>query len=195
MLKIYGIEPDLCITNPHWITDCPNDIILPQYFYVQLEYIKNSNFNRATEASQQILDSLEKQEYSNLLLFQTTSNCLRYFANQEVAWNFINENHQTIDIAIPINRYLVTLFMFAGYLKWKVEFLALSSEVIYLCQKLGFGIATPESFFVPSTSGLETTLIQEVQIRLDPLAQIQWQEDIDEAIEQVDFIQWIDLNR
>ncbi|MBO1347384.1 MAG: hypothetical protein EBE86_008300 [Hormoscilla sp. GUM202] len=64
---LYGIEPDLCIVNPDLSIGASRDIVLPKYFYMQLEHLKNETF---TEAAAKIVDSLEMQEAEDLLIFK-----------------------------------------------------------------------------------------------------------------------------
>jgi len=39
MKALYGIEPDLCISNPDILVWSNKDVILPKYFYNQLVYL------------------------------------------------------------------------------------------------------------------------------------------------------------
>ncbi|TAF21313.1 MAG: dipeptide epimerase [Nostocales cyanobacterium] len=55
---VYGIEPDLCISNTDLLVWASKDIILPKYFYLQLEHLNNGDFLSGTASAQKIIESL-----------------------------------------------------------------------------------------------------------------------------------------
>lgn len=90
MKILYGLEPDFCIVNPDLVNTYSKDLVLPQYFYIQLEYLKNGNFHSATNAANQIINSLVRQ-VSDFLIFKTNCNGTIYLINEK-----INLNHNFI---------------------------------------------------------------------------------------------------
>ena len=72
-------------------------------------------------------------------------------------------------------------------------FLPQSAGVIRKCLSLQFEVAICEDFSAPGESWLAPEMLADIPAMLDPLAQVQWQEDTDEFVEPADSIQWIDI--
>lgn len=194
MKIIYGLEPDFCIANPDLVNIYSKDLVLPQYFYIQLQYLKDGSFSSATEAANKIINSLVRQEVSFSLIFKTNYNGTIYFINQQII-NLDNENLIDInfDIGSPFDRYLLILYQLTKVLEVKIVFLALSAQVIKKCYILGFEVATPEEVFRAGESWLQPEILLEVQAKLDPLAQVQWLETSEELVTQDNLINWLDI--
>ena len=58
MKILYALEPDLCLINPQYINEFTKDIILPKYFYTQLQHLSLGNFQSATDNANLIINSL-----------------------------------------------------------------------------------------------------------------------------------------
>lgn len=194
MKILYGLEPDFCIANPDLINTYSKDLVLPQYFYIQLKYLKDGSFSSATEAANKIFNSLITQEVSFLLMFKTNYNGTIYFINQQIV-NLDKANliAEKVDIESPFDRYLLILYQLTKVLEVKIVFLALSAQVINKCYALGFEVATPEEVFHAGESWLQPEILLEVQAKLDPLAQVQWLETSEQLVAQDNLINWLDI--
>jgi hypothetical protein len=193
MKILYGIDPDLCISHPELVAGFGKDLVLPKYFYSQLAYLKDGNFQAATEAATKILTSLNRQPASELLVFTSLGGGTVYFHDQELNPEFLETNSETFDIRNPLDRYLLSLFKLAECLESKVFFLPQSAGVIRKCLSLQFEVAITEDFSTPGESWLAPEMLADIPAMLDPLAQVQWLEDTDEFVEPADSIQWIDI--
>ena len=191
---LYGLEPDLCICNPELLVWTSKDVVLPKYFYSQLVYLKDGNFHAATEAATKIIDSLERQELFELLIFKTVSGGTIYFVNEEINLDNVISSHEDIDVRNPLDRYLLTLLKLAETFDSKISFLALTSEIILKGSRLGFDVASMQEFSTPSESWLKPEMIADIQVILDPISQVKWQDFPEEIEENKDDIQWLDIS-
>ena len=198
MSHIYGIEPDLCIQNPRLILDFGKDIFLPQYFHSQLQYLKKTNYNKATKAANKItqslhsIDNLEK----NLLAFKTPQNGLLYFINQEIDLVDLQFTENQLDIRHPLNRYLLVLFKISNLLEASVTFLINSSSLLEKCNLLNFNIANINDFCNYSESSLNIEVILSIQRYLEPgnsTPKIQWSEESNVVSKSIKHIYWQDF--
>ncbi|MDJ0717689.1 MAG: serine/threonine-protein kinase [Prochloraceae cyanobacterium] len=175
MKILYGIEPDLCINYPHLIEDNTKNIILPKYFYVQLNYLKNGNFNQATNSAKKIINSLASKAELGLLIFQTSSNGFLYFIDEEIYREDRRSTAKYFDNRNPLDRYLLSLFKFANILKVPVKFCTSSTELIGKCNILNFQVTNIEQFSHPGRSWLTPKIIVDTLAKLDPVTHRQWQ--------------------
>lgn len=88
---------------------------------------------------------------------------------------------------------MLILYELTKVLSVKIVFLALSAQVIKKCYSLGFEVATPEEVFRSGESWLKPEMLLEVQVLLDPLAQIQWPEVSSEPVPQDNLINWLNI--
>jgi hypothetical protein len=197
MNQVYGIEPDLCIKNPALILDFGKDIILPQYFYDQLKHLQKGNYYEATEASNQILQSLQSIEgLDNILAFKTPQNGFIYFINQEISFNNTKFTEDEFDLKNPLHRYLLSLFIMAKSLETSVIFLINSSILIQKCNLLKFDFINIKDFANYSASWLNTDLLLSIQSHLQPIqatTQIQWTDEPEIVSNPTLNISWQDL--
>ncbi len=193
MKILYGIEPDVCMSHPE-VVSSDKDIILPKYFYNQLEYIKQSSVEFANDAAAKIIDSLLGQGELNFLVFKTIRHGTVYFVDEgNNLENYAKEKN--IDIKTPIDRYLLILLKIAEITEAKIVFIAMSAQVISRCSSLGFEVASIEEFSNPGNSWLQPEMLVDIQTKLDPLALIKWQEDLEEVVEPENNIHWLDITR
>ena len=210
MKVLYGIEPDLFMTIAKKVTLFSKDVILPQYFYIQLMHLKQGNYQVATDAASTVINSLVKSIESNDLLFYTSYNGSVYFVDEAIY--HVNNNQCFIDGNSLLERYLLSLLKISEILESKVIFITSSPEVVRKCRILNFEIGTLEDFSSSGKSWLESEMLLDIQAsitkdrneiefavtqdantyKLDNPEEIQWQ-DI-RVIEQSNNIQWMDIN-
>jgi hypothetical protein len=160
MKNLYSLEPDICIRYPDIITDSTIDLILPKYFYNQLQYLKNKELQDSTISAKQILNSLRKQENNNLLIFQNQNNGIIYFLDETKL--FIEISDVNFDIQLPLDRYLLNLSTLSKKLEASIIFCATSSEVIKKCQYLNFFVVSEGISVISGKSWLQIeTLLDE----------------------------------
>ncbi|MCL1470999.1 hypothetical protein [Argonema antarcticum] len=191
---LYGLEPDLCICNPELLVWTSKDVVLPKYFYSQLVYLKDGNFHAATEAATKIIESLDRQEILEFLIFKTVSGGTIYFIDEAMKLENVLSSYEDIDARNPLDRYLLTLLKLAETFEYKISFLALTSEIIRKISRLGFAVASMQEFSTPSESWLKPEMIADIQLILDPLSQLKWQDFSEEIEENKDDIQWLDIS-
>ena len=141
MNTLYGIEPDLCIVNPDLLICASRDIVLPKYFYMQLEHLKNGDFQSFTEAAAKIVDSLEMQEVENLLIFKNCKGGTVYFHDQQKNMENIDVTNEILDSGNHFDQYLISLLRLAEFLECQIVFLASSSEIIRKCENLNIAVS------------------------------------------------------
>lgn len=210
MKALYGIEPDLFMTIAKKVTFFSKDVILPQYFYIQLIHLKQGNYQVATDAASTVINSLVKSIESNDLLFYTSYNGSVYFVDEAVY--HVNNSQYSLDENSLLERYLLSLLKISQILKSKVIFITSSPEVERKCRILNFEIGTLEDFSSGGQSWLEPEMLLDLQAsitegknevefvvtqdantyELQNPEEIQWQ-DI-KVIEQSNNIQWMDIN-
>jgi hypothetical protein len=193
MKTVYGIEPDLCIGNTDLLVWASKDIILPKYFYLQLEHLSKGNFLSGTASAKKIIDSLHRQEADDLLVFKTVCGATVYFHNETMRIENYLITHIGFDVRNPLDRYLLSLFKIAEILESQAAFLASSPEVIRKCRTLGFQVISAEELLSIGNSWLQQEIILNMQEKLDPMARVQWQDEVEEVVEEADKIQWIDM--
>jgi len=177
MRILCGIEPDSCIQNPKLIAEKCQDFILPKYLYGQLLHLKNGNFQFATQSATQIIDSLVNPLREDLLIFQSSSGGIVYFNNEAIGLDDF-EGVDDFDLSNPVDRYLLNLDKISAILDANIIFITSSSELRQKCNRLNFDIATVEEFLAMSCdSWLQPEMLLDIQSRLDPIAQIEWQEE------------------
>lgn len=189
---VYGIEPDLCISNTDLLVWASKDIILPKYFYLQLEHLNNGDFLSGTTSAKKIIESLQRQDADGLLVFKTVCGSTVYFHNETMCVENYLITRIGFDVKNPLDRYLLSLFMIVEILEVQGCFLASSPEVIRKCRTLGFQLTTAEELLSIGNSYLQTEMILEMQEKLDPMARVQWHDQVEEVVEEADNIQWID---
>ena len=196
MKALYGIEPDLCMVHPQIIINNNQDIVLPQYFYIQLLHLKNGDFESATDDAIKIIDSLILSATEGLLFFKTGAGGIVYFHNQEISVENFQESSGILDLKHPLDRYLLSLTQLSEILDTQIVFIASSPKVIHKCSKLHLIPATIEDFYATtSTSWLEPKMIVDIHVTLAPMTQIQWQEEEIEAPQnQGNDIHWLEIN-
>lgn len=194
MKILYGIDPDLCIGNPQLISQHSQDVVLPKYFYIQLLHLKNGNFESATESATKIIDSLILTSAEDLLIFQTSVGGTVYFHDQEIKVENFQGIYVNLDFSNPFDRYLLNSAKISEILDVKIIFVTSSSEVIRKCRMLNFDVATIEEFSnMSGESWLQPEMIVDIQTRLNPMAQIQWEdEETEEAQNDGNDILWIE---
>ncbi|CAD5913257.1 hypothetical protein PA905_10700 [Planktothrix agardhii CCAP 1459/11A] len=192
MKLLYGIEPDLCIQYPEIITDNSKDIILPLYFYQQLEFLTHNNVQDASEAAAKIFSFCLIEDATEFLIFKNLHQGTVYFINQEKSLDNVKINLNQFDLRNPIDRYMISLFDLAEHLGSQVSFLAVSSQIVAKCHHLNFNRISQEDFIDPGTSWLTYDLIREIPSAIDPVADIIWQED-EEISESEEKFLWIDI--
>ncbi len=195
MKKLYAIEPDYCISKPEIITNCYQDLVLPEYFYIQLNYLKNGVFGNATESAIQILNQLNPHPESELLLFNNSYNGTIYFINQEIYQQNIYEKYQNnLTRENPLERYLLSLVILGEILPAKISFITTSSEIMRKLYDLEFEIGNIEELLSNNPSWLTAEMLREIPDKIDPLTQIKWEEEIIEISEQENIIEWFDIH-
>ncbi|RUT04760.1 hypothetical protein DSM106972_043290 [Dulcicalothrix desertica PCC 7102] len=210
MKILYGIEPDLCMEYAEILTFFCKDVILPKFFYIQLTYLSQANYQVVTDAASTVINSLVKSIESNDLLFYTSYNGSVYFVDEAIY--HVNNNQCFIDGNSLLERYLLSLLKISEILESKVIFITSSPEVIRKCRILNFEIGTLEDFSSSGKSWLEPEMLSDIQASitedrneiesavtqdnntgvLNNYEEIQWQ-DI-RVIEQSSYIQWMDIN-
>jgi len=192
---LYGIEPDLCIVNPDLLICASRDIVLPKYFYMQLQHLKNGDFQTFTETAAKIVDYLEMQEAEDLLIFKNCKGGTVYFHDQQKNMENIDLTYEILDIRNPLDQYLISLLRLTEVLECQIVFLASSSEIIRKCETLNFAVSTIEEFSTAYLGDLwlQPEMIVGIQARLDPLSQVEWQEETEEVAEQDDGIKWVNV--
>ncbi|MFB2876464.1 hypothetical protein [Floridanema aerugineum] len=191
---LYGLEPDLSISNPDLLVWTSKDVVLPKYFYGQLVYLKDGNFHAATEAAKKMIESLDRQETFELLVFKTVSGGTIYFINEEIDLENVLSSYENMDLRNPLDRYLLSLLKLSETFESKIVFLGLSPEIISKCSRLGFDVANIEEFSTHSESWLTPEMIVDIQVILDPISQVKWQDFSEEIGENQDDIQWLDIS-
>ncbi|MBW4513463.1 MAG: serine/threonine protein kinase [Scytonematopsis contorta HA4267-MV1] len=167
MKKIYGIDPDLCIVFPEIITDSSIDIILPKYFYHQLNYLKNSSLIEVAQKATKIIDSLVQKNESNLLFFVNSNHGTIYFIdeiNNQYNQNIILDKLEKFDIEFPLDRYLLTLSTIAQKLQSDVIFLSPDNRIIIKCQALNFYIISQEISILTGKSWLKLDILSNLKL-------------------------------
>jgi hypothetical protein len=167
MKVLYGIEPDLCIINPEILVDFTKDIILPKYFYAQITHLSQGNFQAVTDAAIKILNSLIKQEQSDVLIFNTVKRGIVYFTDEATNHKNIDDHYKNLDTRNLLDRYLLSLFKFSEIIAANIVFLASSSEVIRKCRNLNFEVATLEEFTRSGESWLRPKMLVDIQASID----------------------------
>lgn len=212
MKVLYGIYPDLCISNPVRVVKASKNVVLPKYFYNQLAYLQNGNFQAATEAATKIMTSLIKQESPNVLIFKTVAGGTVYFTDEAANCGSFDNSYENLDTRNPLDRYLLSLSKLSETLEAKIVFIASSLEVVRKCHTLNFEVASIEEFLTPDESWLQPEMLVNIQVTIsdtinepEPLVtqeqviapelnsslEIQWQ-DIRVAT-QASNIGWIDI--
>lgn len=205
MKILYGFEPDICIINPDILINFSLDVVLPQYFLTQVNYLKDSSFGDATVAANKIINSLKKWENTDLLLFQTNEGGKVYFIDETINYIKLQRQYQNIDNTNPIDRYLLSILYLSEIIEAKIVFLASSVEIIRRCNILNFDTITLKEFNLNGNSWLQPELLFNIQVsdlnivneayifdtsEAEKNLQIQWQ-DI-KASELTSTITWID---
>lgn len=175
------------------VTKSPNDLVLPQYFYSQLTYLSNDNYVATSNIASQLLNSLQQVQGCNVLVFKNQENNQIYFIDQELIINYLGSNSNQIDLTIPLNRYLITLYYYARLLKSQVYFLPLSHEITYQCLNFNFKVANTEDLLIPDQSWLTPELVQKIQTKLDPKSKIKWQNSVSSVSDSVESIKWLNF--
>jgi hypothetical protein len=196
MKVLYGIEPDLCINNPQLVIDLAADMILPQFFYGQLNYLKSQDFEIATKSASDILEALTNQAEadSELLLFQSRNNGHVYFSDDRILnpLDFkINNFDRTLDEQHPIDRYLLSLLILSDILECQIVFITSSQELVRKCHLLQFQMANPETLSLNGESWLQPDIIEFLMVKLADRAKSQWEEENEEEGDDTN-IQWQD---
>ncbi len=210
MKILYGIEPDLCIVNTQLLTDFTKDLILPSFFHTQLTHLKNGNFQTATDAALSILNSLNKHEQLDAMIFNTVAGGTVYFIDETNQYININNRSDNLDIRNLLDRYLLSLRKLSETLEARVAFFTSSTDVIKKCRSLNFDIVTLEEFTTLGESWSQPEMLvdkqesqPDVASQLDPLSsqeqliftkpeqstQVQWH-DI-RVVNDASGIQWI----
>lgn len=200
MKLLYALEPDLCLTNPQYINNFTKDIILPKYFYTQLQHLSLGNFQSATEAANLIINSLIQYDESDILMFKTVAGGTVYFIDER--------QHQTnIDTNSLLDCYLYSLIKLFENLEAQIVFLASSPEIIGKCDVLNIEViiveeylAIGESWLKPeillnqasSRENLDETELTTPQQNNTP-QQLEWRDIV--TIQQQNNIQWVDIPR
>ncbi|WP_414620245.1 hypothetical protein [Calothrix sp. CCY 0018] len=199
---LYALEPDLCLINPQYINDFTKDIILPKYFYTQLQHLSLGNFQSATEAANLIINSLIEHDDPEILIFKTVAGGTVYFIDEKL--------HQTnLDTNSLLDCYLFSLLKLSENLEAKIVFLTSSPEIIRKCQALNFEVAIVEEYLTIGESWLQPEMLLNFQANCreniseaqdlpipqqeDTFQQIEWQ-DITTSQRQNN-IHWMDILR
>jgi hypothetical protein len=194
---LYGIDPNLCIEKPNLVTEYQKDIILPQYFYTQLHYLKERNLNEATISAQKIINSLSDISQSELLIFQNQKGGLVYFINESIVGNNWGEDANNLDHSTPLIKYFLSLKEIAQILQAEVYFcldsLARKDELA----TLRFILQTVEEFCHESKSWLQPEIILGIQDQLvppivDSEPPILWEEDKSNNSPHKEVFIWMD---
>ncbi len=205
MKFLYALEPDLCLINPQYINDFTKDIILPKYFYTQLQHLSLGNFQSATDNANLIINSLIEYDESEILIFKTVGGGTVYFIDEKI--------HQTnIDTNSLLDCYLYSLIKLSENLEAKIVFLTSSAEIIRKCNALNIEVIIVEEYLAIAQSWLQpeillnqascrenldetelTTQQQENITQIQPSTQIEWR-DIATS-QQQNNIQWVDISR
>ncbi|MGB3652418.1 MAG: hypothetical protein WBA41_14540 [Rivularia sp. (in: cyanobacteria)] len=205
MKVLYALEPDLCLINPQYINDFTKDIILPKYFYTQLQHLSLGNFQSATDNANLIINSLIEYDESEILIFKTVGGGTVYFIDEKVYQTNI-DNNSLLDC------YLYSLIKLSENLEAKIVFLTSSPELIRKCNALNIEVIIIEEYLAIAQSWLQpeillnqascrenldetelTTQQQENITQIQPSTQIEWR-DIATS-QQQNNIQWVDISR
>jgi len=163
MKTLYGIEPDVCILNPDILINSSLDIVLPQYFFTQINYLKNGDFGDATIAANKIINSLNQREDPDLFFFKTTHEGTIYFIDEAINYLNVDKTHQNLDKTNPIDRYLLSLLYLSEILRAKIFILVSSPEIIDKCRILNFDPVTLAEFPLNGESWLQPEMLVNVQ--------------------------------
>lgn len=196
MKVLYGIEPELCIKYPQLVIDCAADMILPYFFYGQLNYLKNQNFETATKSAYDILQALTNQAEadSELLLFQSKNNGHIYFYDDRII-NYldfqVSNFDKTLDEKHPIDRYLLSLLILSDILECHIVFITSSPELIRKCHLLQLEIANPDTLYLNGESWLKPDIIESLMVKVADRSKSQWGEENEQDNDNTN-IQWQD---
>lgn len=156
---LYAIELDLCITNPDILISFPLDIVLPQYLLTQINHLTNSDFGDVTVSANKILTSLQPNENTDLLIFNTNTQGTIYFIDETIHHLQTNRQYENIDPAIPLNRYLLSLVYLSTILESQVIFLASSNDIIRKCRIFNFETVNLKDFKPHGESWLKPEML------------------------------------
>lgn len=202
MKFLYAIEPDLCLINPQYINDFTKDIILPKYFYTQLQNLSLGNFQSATDNATLIINSLIEYEKSDILMFKTVAGGTVYFIDEKIHQTNI-ENNSLLDC------YLFSLLKLSENLEAKIVFLSSSPEIIDKCKAFNFKVVIVEEYLAFGESWLQPEILFNFEANCrenftegENLSN-QQQEDTSQKIEWQDIrtsqqnnnIHWVDIPR
>ncbi len=206
MKPLYALEPDLCLINPQYINDFTKDIILPKYFYTQLQHLSLGNFQSATDSANLIINSLLEYD-DEVLIFKTVGGGTVYFIDEKI--HQINTDTNSL-----LDCYLYSLIKLSENLEAKIVFLTSSPEIIRKCHALNIEVIIVEEYLAIGESWLQpemllnfqascrenldetedlTTQQQENITQIQPSTQIEWR-DITTS-QQQNNIQWVDISR
>ncbi|MCC5631688.1 hypothetical protein LC613_28640 [Nostoc sphaeroides CHAB 2801] len=212
MKRLYATEPDLFIITPERLVNFSKDVILPKYFYNQLIFLSQGNFQSASDAANTILNSLIKLVESDILTFKTITGGTVYFIDEATQYIDIDNCYENIDIRNPLDPYLLSLIKLSAILEAKIIFIASTPEIIRKCRYLNFEIANLEELSTSGESWLQPEMLIDIEAsisesisqpealvtqeeittsELEPTIQVQWR-DIRVAVE-VNNIEWIDI--
>ncbi len=207
MKLLYALEPDLCLINPQYINNFTKDIILPKYFYTQLQHLSSGNFQSATDTANLIINSLIEYDESEVLIFKTVAGGTVYFIDEKIHQRN-TENNSLLDC------YLYSLLKLSENLEAKIVFLASSPEIIRKCNALNIEVIIVEEYLAIAESWLQPEMLlnfqascrenideteefptqqQEDAPQLQPSTQVEWR-DIT-TLQQQNNIQWVDIPR
>lgn len=206
MKVLYAIELDLCIINPDTLINFPSDIILPKYFFTQLNFLKNRDLGNATVAANKIINSLKQCGDTDILLFTNNNGGKVYFIDETINYLNLDNEYTNLDSTNPLDRYLLSLLYISNILEAKIFFLSSSPEINCKCRILNFDPVTLEKLPNIGESWLHTEMLVNLQAsnldivtehnildasETDTTIQIQWQ-DI-KGSQEVNNIKWIDM--
>lgn len=163
MKLLYATEPDLFIINPEKLVNFSKDVIVPKYFYNQLIFISQGNFQSASDAANIILNSLIKLEASDVLIFKSMAGGIVYFIDEATQYINVNNCYENIDIINPLDRYLLSLIKLSATLEAKIIFTASTPEVIKKCHNVNFEIATLQEFSISGESWLQPEMLIDIE--------------------------------
>ena len=194
MKLLYALEPDLCLINPQYLNEFTKDIILPKYFYTQLQHLSSGNFQSATNNANLIINSLIEHDESDVLIFQTVAGGTVYFIDEKI-------HNTNLDTNSLLDCYLFSLLKLSENLEAKIVFLTSSPETIGKCQNLNFEVAIIEEYLTIGESWLTPEMLLNFQASCrenipqqeDTFQQIEWQ-DITTSQRQNN-IHWMDISR
>ncbi len=194
MKNLYALEPDLCLINPQYINDFTKDIILPKYFYTQLQHLSLGNFQSATDTANLIINSLIEYDESEILIFKTVAGGTVYFIDEKVYQTNI-DNNSLLDC------YLYSLLKLSENIEAKIVFLASFPELIRKCNALNIEVIIVEEYLAIAQSWLQPEMLlnqascRENLDKTEDLTtqQVEWR-DITTS-QQQNNIQWVDIPR